>query len=86
MHVVALSVCRGSDKSLAFPISYFLICNTTKRFFLDGLKKLEQRSRMCVEFKGEYVEKIHFFNPVTCCFLYKFTDLTAPLVTYDAIY
>jgi histone-lysine N-methyltransferase SETMAR len=27
-----------------------------KEFFLDGLKKLEQRSHMCVELKGEYVE------------------------------
>jgi hypothetical protein len=25
---------RGADKSLAFPISYFPICSTTKRIFL----------------------------------------------------
>jgi hypothetical protein len=27
-----------------------------KEFFLDGLKKLEQRSHKCVELRGEYVE------------------------------
>jgi hypothetical protein len=44
---------RGADKSLAFSISYFPICNTTTRFFfLDVLKKLEQRIRKCVELKG----------------------------------
>jgi hypothetical protein len=47
---------RGADKSLAFPISYFPIFCTTKKFFLDGLKKLEQRSHKCVELRGEYVE------------------------------
>jgi hypothetical protein len=47
---------RGGDKSLAFPIAYFTICGTTKRIFMDGLKKLEQRSHKCVELKGEYVE------------------------------
>jgi hypothetical protein len=44
-------VCTGVDKSLNFPI-----CGTAKEFFLDGLKKLEQRSRKCVELTGEYVE------------------------------
>jgi hypothetical protein len=39
---------RGADKSLAFPI--FLFAAQPKEFFLDGLKKLEQRSRKCVEF------------------------------------
>jgi hypothetical protein len=47
---------RGADKSLAFPLSYFPICSTTKIIFLDGLKKLEQRSHKCVELRGEYVE------------------------------
>jgi hypothetical protein len=46
----------GADKSLAFPISYFSICSTTKEIFLDVLKKLEQRSHKCVELRGEYVE------------------------------
>jgi hypothetical protein len=34
-----------------------------KRFFLDGLKKLEQRSHKCVELRGQYVEQIHFSIP-----------------------
>jgi hypothetical protein len=34
------AICRGADKSLAFPI--FLIAAQPKEFFLDGLKKLEQ--------------------------------------------
>jgi hypothetical protein len=35
---------KGANKSLTFPISYFPVCSTTiKEFFLDGLKKLEQR-------------------------------------------
>jgi hypothetical protein len=46
-----LHIRRGAGKSLAFPI-----CSTTKRIFLDGLKKLEQRSHKCVELRGEYVE------------------------------
>jgi hypothetical protein len=41
---------RGADKSLAFPI--FLYAAQPKEFFLDGLNKLEQRSRKCVELKG----------------------------------
>jgi hypothetical protein len=45
---------RGADKSLAFPI--FLFAAHPKEFFLDGLKKLEQRSHKCVELKREYVE------------------------------
>jgi hypothetical protein len=47
-------ICRGADKSLAFHI--FLFAAQPKEFFLDGLKKLEQRSRKCVELRGEYVE------------------------------
>jgi hypothetical protein len=37
-----------------FPFSYFAA--QPKEFFLDGLKKLEQRSHKCVELRGEYVE------------------------------
>jgi hypothetical protein len=37
-----------------FPI--FLFLAQPKEFFLDGLKKLEQRSHKCVELGGEYVE------------------------------
>jgi hypothetical protein len=47
-------LCRGADKSLAFPI--FLFAAQPKELFLDGLKKLEQRSHKCVELRGEYVE------------------------------
>jgi hypothetical protein len=33
-------ICRGADKSLAFPISHFPICSTTKRFFLGWVKEV----------------------------------------------
>jgi hypothetical protein len=45
---------RGADKSLAFLI--FSFAAQPQEFFLDGLKKLEQRSQKCVELGGEYVE------------------------------
>jgi hypothetical protein len=38
---VCPAIQRGADKSLAFPI--FLFAAQLKEFFLDGLKKLEQR-------------------------------------------
>jgi hypothetical protein len=41
---------RGADKSLTFPI--FLFAAEPKEFFLDQLKKLEQRSHKCVELRG----------------------------------
>jgi hypothetical protein len=34
----------------------FLFAAQPKEFFLDGLKKLEQRSHKCVELRGKYVE------------------------------
>jgi hypothetical protein len=68
---------RGAGKSLTFPI--FLFAAQPKEFFLDGLKKLEQRSHKCVELRGEYVEWINFFNPVACSFLYKAEYLSPPL-------
>jgi hypothetical protein len=34
----------------------FLFAAQPKECFLDGLKKLEQRSHKCVEVRGEYVE------------------------------
>jgi hypothetical protein len=40
--------------ALAFPI--FLFAAQPKGFFLDGLKKLEQRSHKGVELRGEYIE------------------------------
>jgi hypothetical protein len=45
---------KGADKSLAFLI--FLFAAHPKEFFLDGLKKLEQRTHKYVELSGEYVE------------------------------
>jgi histone-lysine N-methyltransferase SETMAR len=53
-----------------------------KEFFLYRLKKLEQRSHKYVQLRGEYVEEIHFFNTVACCFLYKAKDLSAPPHTF----
>jgi hypothetical protein len=41
---------RGADKSLAFLI--FLFATQPKKYFLDGLKMLEQRSHKCVELRG----------------------------------
>jgi hypothetical protein len=43
---------RAADKSLDSPTRR----TTKKDCFLDGLKKLEQRSHKCVELRGEYVE------------------------------
>jgi hypothetical protein len=34
----------------------FLFAAQPKEFFLDELKKLEQRSHKCVELRGQYVE------------------------------
>jgi hypothetical protein len=48
---------RGADKSLCFSyFTYGWFAAQPKEFFLDGLKKLEQRSHKCVELRGEYVE------------------------------
>jgi hypothetical protein len=41
---------RGAGKSLAFPIFLFVV--KPKEFFLDRLKKLEQRSHKCVALRG----------------------------------
>jgi hypothetical protein len=41
---------RVADESLDFPM--FLSAAQPKEFFLDGLKKLEQRSHKCVELMG----------------------------------
>jgi hypothetical protein len=39
-----------------FLFSIFLFAAQPKEFFLDGLKKLEQRSHKCVDHREEYVE------------------------------
>jgi hypothetical protein len=36
----ALYIRRGAEKSLAFRISYFPICSTTKRIFLGWIKEV----------------------------------------------
>jgi hypothetical protein len=44
---------RGAYKCLAFPISPTGgLQHNQKKFFLDGLKKLEQRSHKCVELRN----------------------------------
>jgi hypothetical protein len=48
--VLVKNLLKGADKSLAFPI--FLFAAQPKEFFLDGLKKLEQRSPKCMELRG----------------------------------
>jgi hypothetical protein len=50
----------GTDKSLAFPI--FPLAAQPKEFFLDGLKKVEQRSHKCVVLKGNMYGKYFFFS------------------------
>jgi hypothetical protein len=47
---------KGADKSLAFPIPIFLFAAQPEEFFLDGLKKLKQRSHKCVELRGECIQ------------------------------
>jgi hypothetical protein len=38
----------GADKSLAFPISYFPICSTTKIIFLEWVKEIRTtKSQIC---------------------------------------
>jgi hypothetical protein len=60
-----------------FPV--FLFATQPKEFFLDGLKKLEQRSHKCEELGISRVNTF-FFNPVAC-FLYKAKHLSAPSYT-----
>jgi hypothetical protein len=47
---------RGADKSLVFLFLIFLYAAQPKEFFLDRLKKFEQKSRKCGGAPGEYVE------------------------------
>jgi hypothetical protein len=44
------------DVGVVINLWLFLFAAQPKKFFLDGLKKLEQRSHKCVKHKGEYVE------------------------------
>jgi hypothetical protein len=59
--------CRGTDKSLAFPISWFAV--QTKEFVLDGLKKLEQQSHKCVELRGGICRVKFFFQSCSLFFI-----------------
>jgi hypothetical protein len=77
-----VSIRRGADKSLAFPI--FLFASQPKEFFFDGLKKSEQRCHKCGA-QEEYVEEVHFFNPLDC-FIYKAKELSAAPRMYVYIY
>jgi hypothetical protein len=64
----------GADKSSALPI--FLFTAQPKEFFLNGLKKLAQRSNKYVELRGGGIYRVNkTFNPVACCFLCKAKDL-----------
>jgi hypothetical protein len=49
-------ICRGADKSLAFPISYFPICSTTKRIFLGWVKEVRTTKSWVCGALGKYVE------------------------------
>ena len=46
--------------------------------FLSGLQKLEQRARMCIELRGEYVEQIPSLVAVVCFLPGRAKDLRAP--------
>jgi hypothetical protein len=39
-NTLILLIRRVADKSLVFPISYFLICSTTNRIFLGWVKEV----------------------------------------------
>jgi hypothetical protein len=54
LSIYGIDITYGADKSLAFPI--FLFAVQPKEFFLDGLKKSEQRSHNYVALRGGYVE------------------------------
>jgi hypothetical protein len=54
--IVAYQYTLGKEMYVGVLISLFLFAVQPKEFFLDELKKLEQRSLKCVELRGEYVE------------------------------
>ena len=47
-------------------------------FFLSGLQKLEQRTKKCIQLRGEYVELIPSLVAVACFFPSRAKDLSAP--------
>jgi hypothetical protein len=54
--MIILHFTSGLINLWLFLFSIFLFAAQPKEFFLDGFKKLEQRSHKCVELRGEYVE------------------------------
>jgi hypothetical protein len=68
-----------------FPIFVFAV--PSKEFFLDGLKKLEQRCHkcVCVCSSGGICRVNTFFNPVACCFIHKVKELSALLVSINEV-
>jgi hypothetical protein len=67
---------RGSYVRVLINLWLFLFAAQPKEFFLDGSKKLEQRSQKCVELRREYVNR--FFQSRS--FFYIAKDLSAPLI------
>jgi hypothetical protein len=67
-----------------FLFHLLVVWSTTKEFFLDGFKKVEQWSHKCGA-QGEYVVQILFCNPVACCSISKAKDLSAPHRTWRGI-
>jgi hypothetical protein len=65
---------------LAFPV--FLFVAQPIEFFLDGLKKLEQRSHKCVELRGETCGVNKYFSsiPYIIIFFLKLETYQPPLV------
>jgi hypothetical protein len=52
------------------------------RVFLNGLQKLEQRAKKCIELHGEYVEWIPSLVAMACFLPGRVKDLSAPPHTY----
>jgi hypothetical protein len=72
---VLRELCRGADKSSAFPN-----CSTTNRIFLEWVKVRTTKSQVCGDQGGTCIANNFFFNHVACCFLDKAKDLSGPLI------
>jgi hypothetical protein len=48
--------CIAVYVELLISLWLFLFAPQPEEFFLDGLKKLQQQSRKCVELRGKYVQ------------------------------
>jgi hypothetical protein len=60
---------RGMYAGLLISLCLFLFAAQPKEFFLDGLKKLEQRSHKCVELRGGICK--HIFTILYLVFFIK---------------